>query len=106
MVPVTDLAVKDNDLVAATNGRSFWILGDLAVLRQLRDDVAGTPVHLFAPPPTYRVASRWAVGRQPGPGKNYVLDLGSPATFYEDRTASGEAVKTMLETPGPTRRME
>ena len=97
VVPVTDLVVKDNDLVAATNGRSFWILADLAVLRQLRDDIADAPVHLFAPPPTYRVASRWAVGRQPGPGKNYVLDLGSPATFYEERTASGEAVRTMLD---------
>jgi hypothetical protein len=36
VVPVTDLAVKDDDLVISTQGRSFWILDDLAVLRQTK----------------------------------------------------------------------
>ncbi len=31
-VPIYDLAVKDNDLIAATHGRSFWILDDLTTL--------------------------------------------------------------------------
>lgn len=34
VVPVTDLLVKNNDLVVATMGRSFWILDDLGVVRQ------------------------------------------------------------------------
>ncbi len=34
-VPIHDLAVKDNDLVAATHGRSFWILTDVSPLRQM-----------------------------------------------------------------------
>ena len=33
-VPIHDLAIKDGDLVAATHGRSFWILDDLSPLRQ------------------------------------------------------------------------
>ncbi|MEL6923363.1 MAG: glycosyl hydrolase, partial [Bacteroidota bacterium] len=34
VVPITDLIIKNDDLVVATMGRSFWILDDLAVLRQ------------------------------------------------------------------------
>jgi photosystem II stability/assembly factor-like uncharacterized protein len=34
VVPVTDLQVKHGDLVASTEGRAFWILDDLSVLRQ------------------------------------------------------------------------
>lgn len=30
ITPITDLAVKDNSLVVATQGRSFWILDDLS----------------------------------------------------------------------------
>ena len=35
VVPVTDLVVKDDDLVVATQGRAFWILDDIAPLRQI-----------------------------------------------------------------------
>ncbi|MCI0445976.1 glycosyl hydrolase, partial [bacterium] len=35
VVPVTDLEIHDNDLVASTQGRSFWILDDLTVIHQL-----------------------------------------------------------------------
>jgi photosystem II stability/assembly factor-like uncharacterized protein len=34
VVPITDLLVKNGDLVVATMGRSFWILDDLGVVRQ------------------------------------------------------------------------
>lgn len=34
VVPVTDLLIKENDLVVATMGRSFWIYDDLHLLRQ------------------------------------------------------------------------
>ena len=54
VVPVTDLAVKDNELVASTNGRSFWILDDLPLIRQLNGKVAEGQVYLFEPGPTYR----------------------------------------------------
>src|SRR5258708_9408131 len=47
--PVHDLVVKDNDLVAATHGRSFWILDDLSPLRQIADGVALADFHLFKP---------------------------------------------------------
>jgi photosystem II stability/assembly factor-like uncharacterized protein len=52
--PVHDLVVKDDDLVLATHGRSFWILDDLSPLRQFSDQVAGHDVHLYTPATAYR----------------------------------------------------
>ncbi len=53
-VPIRDLVVKGDDLVLATHGRAFWILDDLAPLRQWSDAVAKADVHLFAPSAAYR----------------------------------------------------
>jgi photosystem II stability/assembly factor-like uncharacterized protein len=54
IVPITDLAVRDDDLVAATQGRSFWILDDITPLQQLDAVAAAKPAHLFAPRTTWR----------------------------------------------------
>ncbi len=47
--PVHDLVVKDNDLVVATHGRSFWILDDLSPLRQAAAGISTADFHLFQP---------------------------------------------------------
>ena len=49
-----DLWIKDNDLVLATHGRSFWILDDISPLRQLADLQLDQPT-LFKPGSAYRV---------------------------------------------------
>lgn len=49
VVPVTDLTLRAGDLVAATQGRAFWILDNLTPLHQLTDEVAVKDLHLFAP---------------------------------------------------------
>ncbi len=49
LVPVHDLRIKENDVVAATHGRSFWVLDDITVLRQLAAGVTDKRVHLFKP---------------------------------------------------------
>jgi len=54
VVPITDLAVRDDDLVAATQGRSFWVLDDLTALQQLDAAVTKKTAHLFAPRTTWR----------------------------------------------------
>jgi len=56
IVPVHDLAVKEGDLIAATHGRSFWILDDLSALRQLTPAITRTPAHLFKPRKVYRAS--------------------------------------------------
>lgn len=55
IVPVTDLAVRKEQLIAATQGRGFWVLDDLMPLRELSQDIAAAKFHLFAPPQTYRI---------------------------------------------------
>ncbi|HEX8872481.1 MAG TPA: hypothetical protein VF758_06930, partial [Candidatus Acidoferrum sp.] len=52
-----DLAIHGDDLIVATHGRSFWILDDLAPLRQLDSSVAKAAAHLFAPQQAVRF--RW-----------------------------------------------
>ena len=55
-VPIHDLAVKNNNLVAATHGRSFWLIDDLTPLHQLNNEIASKENILYKPMPTYRMA--------------------------------------------------
>ncbi len=55
VTPIRDLLIKDNDLVAATHGRSFWILDDISALRELNADVTNSDSHLFKPAPAFRL---------------------------------------------------
>ena len=55
IVPITDLAIKENDLVVATQGRSFWVLDDLSVVQQKDMAVAEKNLHVFQPSPAYRI---------------------------------------------------
>ena len=50
-----DMVIKDNDLVVATYGRSFWILDDISPLRQITPAIAAEPAHLFKPGDAIRV---------------------------------------------------
>ena len=54
VVPITDLDWKDNDLIVATQGRSFWVLDDVTPLHQLSDEVAGSDVWLFDSAPAWQ----------------------------------------------------
>jgi len=54
---VRDLAIKGNDLIAATHGRGFWILDDISALRQLAGQPSADATTLFAPATAIRV--RW-----------------------------------------------
>jgi len=55
---IRDLVVKDNDIVVGTHGRSFWVLDDISLLRQLaREKITGN--YLFKPATATRV--RWSM---------------------------------------------
>jgi photosystem II stability/assembly factor-like uncharacterized protein len=47
--PVNDLVVKNDDLVVATHGRSFWVLDDITPLEQYSDSIPQEEAHLFTP---------------------------------------------------------
>lgn len=55
MVPITDLAIKNNDLIVGTQGRSIYILDDIAVLQQKNEDLVNKNLHVFNPHPAYRM---------------------------------------------------
>ena len=55
LVPITDLEVKNDNLIVATQGRSFWIIDDLTPLHQLNETIAEGSFHVFQPKPTYRM---------------------------------------------------
>lgn len=54
IVPITDLTIKDNNLIVATQGRSLWIIDDLTVIHQLYDADLSKDI-LFRPKDTYRM---------------------------------------------------
>jgi photosystem II stability/assembly factor-like uncharacterized protein len=89
--PVHDLVVKDNDLVAATHGRSFWILDDVSPLRQAADGFLVEDFHLFRPAHAVRlhypsqVERRLPVGDNPPAGA--VIDY-----YLTSKPSAGEEI--------------
>ena len=84
-----DLLVKDGDLVVATHGRSFWILDDVAPLREMAAQAGEKPAMLFKPADAWRVRSMEytdtplppdePMGENPPDGAIIDYDLASPA---------------------------
>lgn len=55
IVPITDLTIKENSLIAATQGRAFWMIDDLTVLHQAAPGMENEALHLFKPQDSYRI---------------------------------------------------
>ena len=55
IVPITDLTIKNNNLIAATQGRSFWIIDDLTPLHQLNSELTSKEAFLYKPMDSYRM---------------------------------------------------
>jgi photosystem II stability/assembly factor-like uncharacterized protein len=72
--PIHDLVVKDDDLVAATHGRSFWVLDNVTPLRQVNPGTAAPDLLLYQPQTALRLHyptefdRRQPVGDNPPPG--------------------------------------
>jgi photosystem II stability/assembly factor-like uncharacterized protein len=56
IVPITDLAIKDDNLIAATQGRSLWIIDDLTPLHQLNSSTLKKEVVLYKPKDAYNLS--------------------------------------------------
>ena len=75
-VSITDLQVRDLNLIVATQGRGFWIIDDLTPLHQLDDSVADAGIHLFKPKPSYRMRQNGRGERDPLiEGENHPLGV-------------------------------
>jgi len=69
VVPIHDMVVKEDDLVVATHGRSFWILNDLTPLQQIDQEMADSDVFLYQPRAAYRMGGFGGFS-MPGLGEN------------------------------------
>lgn len=56
IVPITDLAIKEDNLIAATQGRSLWIIDDLTPLHQINSTITKENFFLYKPKNNYRMA--------------------------------------------------
>lgn len=101
--PVYDLCLHDKDLIAATHGRSFWILDDIAPLQQYNPQLANEDVHLYTP----SAASHTVFGGGFGGGGGGAVGQNPPSgavIYYSLKTA----LKTLegrrgAEGPGQTK---
>ncbi|MBV6520539.1 MAG: hypothetical protein MNPFHGCM_00655 [Gemmatimonadaceae bacterium] len=103
---VRDLVIKDDDLVAGTHGRGFWILDDITPLRQISPELVNRPAHLFAPQLATRVRFSMYTDtplppdepRSPNPPDGAILHyyLRNPASTLtlQILDASGRVVRT------------
>lgn len=96
--PIHDMLIKDNDLIVATHGRSFWILDDITPLHQLNDKIAKASAHLFKPRDTVRVLPKIFEDFLGGsPGKNYSPMLGLVAPFTEAKSEENQVTRKFLD---------
>jgi len=58
VTPITDIKIKDQDLVLSTMGRGFWILDDLSPLYQINEQIALQDIYLMKPRDSYRMRYR------------------------------------------------
>lgn len=70
VVPITDLIIHDNDLVASTAGRAFWILDDLAALQQSENLQNESKAKIFKPKNTVRFDAQTPPEAVPSLGQN------------------------------------
>jgi photosystem II stability/assembly factor-like uncharacterized protein len=109
---IRDLVIHEDDLVAGTHGRSFWILDDVTPLRQLNSSVSASEVYLFKPQTTYRVRRsnnpdtplppEEPAGQNPPDGAviDYLLTTDGPAKL-EILDASGKLIRSYASTDTP-----
>ena len=100
IVPVTDLTIKNDNLIAATQGRSFWLIDDITPLHQLNETIATSDFHLYKPMPSYRMnggQGGWR-GEPKTEGKNH--PGGVMIHYYLKDTAKTVASLEILEMDG------
>ena len=102
VVAITDMKIQNNDVVVATQGRSFWILDDLSPLHQLSEEIADNKMHLFTPSDAYRIARGGRpeanAGKNPPSGAILYYTLGELADSAVVKLAildaAGDTVRT------------
>ena len=83
MTPVHGIQVKNDDLVIGTHGRSFYVMDNIGVLRQVARETTNEPVVLFNPADAVRSVSR-------GVAIDYYLKQAADKVTIEILDAAGQ----------------
>ena len=98
IAPVYDILIKEDDLILATHGRSFWLLDDLTPLRQwAMQQEAGSKIRLFAPRTTHRILPDIFGMYTEAEGKGYTMGLSTAATFIASKNEFGQPERKFLD---------
>ncbi len=105
-VPVVDIKVREKDLVISTNGRGFWVLDDIAPIREYEAELASELAHLFSVYDYTRFVHQWWIDYAPGgdPGgmkKYYIQNQHSGQTYYELGIVNGEKKRLFVDAGDP-----
>ncbi len=97
-----DLWIHENDLIVATHGRSFWILDDIAPLREAADSNVNAEAHLFTPTLAYRVQRDTYTDTPLPPDEPAAANPpdGAIIDYYLARTASTPVTLEILDAHG------
>jgi hypothetical protein len=114
VVPITDLTIKNDNLIAATQGRSFWIIDDLTPLHQINESLTSKDYFIYKPMDSYRMngssrKSKTAGQNHPGGvlinyfAKNVEEKDTISLSFFE---ISGKHIKTFSTKPDADQKEE
>ena len=87
--PVTGLVVQERDVVIATHGRSFWVLDDIEILRQLDEEPEFPQIHVFKPATAIRRSVPAII--------DYSIPRPSESVRLEILDSQGQPVRTLFE---------
>ncbi len=101
IVPITDLMIKDNDMIVATQGRAFWVMDDLNPLYEL-DEAKDADFYVYEPEAAIRDnafrTGNTSIGQNPYPGFSVMYyikeNIDSVALKVEFMDASDNVVRT------------
>ncbi|HEX3679485.1 MAG TPA: hypothetical protein VHU90_07175, partial [Galbitalea sp.] len=96
IVPVNDLEVHGDDLVAATQGRAIWVLDGLDPVRLMTPQIAAAPIYLFPPAPALRVEG----GGHPDPDEGSNPPQGAVIYYSFAQAPSGPVTLEILDSRG------
>lgn len=90
VTPITDLTMKNEDLIVATQGRSFWVMDDISPLRELSKEIEQKRFHVYQPRTTWRISGS-SRGEDLLAGKN--LQSGVILNYYFKEAPDSNSVE-------------
>jgi photosystem II stability/assembly factor-like uncharacterized protein len=96
-VPITDLTIRHDTLVAATQGRGFWTLDDLFMVRVAAQGLGSETLQLFAPAETVDLRRR---GGRSAKFEASNPDSGVPLYYYLEEDVEGPVTIEILDSNG------